>query len=176
MATRLDAVGSTAEPDALYREGAGYPALAPAEIALNLEQTFFRDLCAYAGGGVCATAGLPKDSGDNAADFLFADTSGTQTAAGKRLGAPGPENLSSHVQRNADFGFFLLDRTKSNSAAPNRVRDFISNPGNNSPQGALTIRRRIKNNTGTPIARPFSFARGLFAFARVRGYDVRRIP
>jgi hypothetical protein len=153
MATRLDAVGSTAEADALYKEGAGYPALAPADIALNLEQTFFRDLCSYAGGGVCATAGLPKDSGDNAADFLFADTAGTQTAAGKRLGAPGPENLSSHVQHNSDFGFFLLDRTKSSSVAPNRVRDFIPNPGNNSPQGTLTIRRRVRNNTGAPVGR-----------------------
>jgi hypothetical protein len=153
MATRLDAVGSTAEADALYREGAGYPALTPADIALNLEQTFFRNLCSYAGGGICATAGLPKDSGDNAADFLFADTAGTQTAAGKRLGAPGPENLSSHVQRNSDFGFFLLDRTKSSSVAPNRVRDFIPNPGNNSPQGTLTIRRRVKNNTGAPVGR-----------------------
>jgi hypothetical protein len=153
MATRLDAVGSTAEPDALYKEGAGYPALTPADIALNLEQTFFRDLCSYAGGGICATAGLPKDSGDNAADFLFADTAGTQTAAGKRLGAPGPENLSSHVQRNSGFGFFLLDRTKSSSVAPNRVRDFIPNPGNNSPQGTLTIRRRVRNNTGAPVGR-----------------------
>jgi hypothetical protein len=151
METRLDAVGSTAETDALYKEGAGYTALAPADISLNLEHSFYRDLCSFANGVGCTTAGRPKDSGDNAADFLFVDTKGTQTAAGRRLGAPGPENLSSPVERNADFGFLLLDRTKSNSAAPNRDRNFSPADPNNAPNGKLTIRRRVTNNTGAPI-------------------------
>jgi hypothetical protein len=153
MGTRLDAVGSTAEADALYKEGAGYTALAPADIALNLEHSFYRDLCSFAGGVGCTTAGRPKNSGDNAADFLFVDTKGTQTAAGRRLGAPGPENLSSPVERNHDFGFALLDATKSSSAPPNRDRNFSPGDPSNAPNGKLTIRRRVTNNTGAPIIR-----------------------
>ena len=153
MATRLDAVGSTAETNALYKEGAGYTALAPADIALNLEHSFYRDICSFAGGVGCTTQGRPKDSGDNASDFLFVDTKGTQTAAGRRLGAPGPENLSSPVERNHDFGFALLDATKSSSAPPNRDRNFSPGDPNNAPNGKLTIRRRVTNNTGAPIIR-----------------------
>jgi Calx-beta domain len=152
MTTRLDAVGSTAEPDALYREGAGYPALSPSDIALNLEHSFYRSTCSFVNGVGCTTPGLPKDSDDNAADFLFVDTSGTQTAAGKRLGTPGPEGLPSPVQRNADFGFAPLDRSKATSSAPNRSRDFTPDLANNSPQGTLAIRRRVTNSTGTPVA------------------------
>jgi hypothetical protein len=153
MGTRLDAVGSTAETDALYKEGAGYTALAPADIALNLEHSFYRDLCSFAGSVGCTTQGRPKDSGDNASDFLFVDTKGTQTAAGRRLGVPGPENLSSPVERNNAFGFALLDATKSSSAPPNRDRNFSPGDPNNAPNGKLTIRRRVTNNTGAPIIR-----------------------
>ena len=149
--TRLDAVGSDAEADELYREGAGYTALAPADIALHLEHTFYRELCSYAGGGICATRGLPKDSGVNAADFVFVDTLSTQTAAGRHLGAPGPENLSSHAARNTAFGFFLLDATKSSAVVPNRERTFTAGDPDSAPNGVLYIRRRVQNNTGAPV-------------------------
>jgi hypothetical protein len=149
--TRLDAAGSTAEADALYREGAGYPALAPAETALNLEHSFYRSLCSFVGNVGCTTPGLPKDSGDNAADFLFIDTEGTQTAAGKRLGTPGPENLGAPLQRNNAFGFALLDGTKAGSVAPNRSRDFTPGDPSTSPNGTLAIRRRVTNLTGAPV-------------------------
>lgn len=151
MTTRLDAVGSNAETDELYRENAGYPALAPADTALHLEHTFYRELCSYAGGGICATQGLPNDSNVNASDFVFVDTLGTQTAAGRHLGAPGPENLSSHVQRNNALGFFLLDSTKPNAAVPNRERTFTAGDPNSAPNGVLYIRRRVQNNTGAPV-------------------------
>ncbi|HEV7893656.1 MAG TPA: Calx-beta domain-containing protein [Pyrinomonadaceae bacterium] len=151
MGTRLDAVGSDAEANALYREGTGYAALAPADIALHLEHAFYRELCSYAGGGVCATHGLPKDSGDNAADFVFVDTLGTQTAAGRHLGAPGPENLSSHVERNTTFGFLMLDATKSSAVVPNRERTFTPGDPASAPNGVLYLRRRVQNNTGAPV-------------------------
>ena len=149
--TRLDAVGSTAETTTLYKEGAGYTALAAADLAANLEHSFYRSLCSYVPGAGCTTPGLPRDTGDNASDFLFVDTEGTPTAAGQRLGAPSPENLFSPIQSNAQFSSTLLDVTKPAAQAPNRVRDFTSNPGNNSDFGTLSIRRRVTNNTGADV-------------------------
>jgi hypothetical protein len=151
-ANRLDAAGSNAETNALYKEGAGYPALSIG----NLEHALFRDLCgrgANASGQTCPTAGSPKDTDDNASDFLFADTRGTATAAGQRLGAPGPENIHSPVQRNDRVALLLLDATKGSNDPPNRVRDFASDPANNSPFGTLSVRRRVVNNTGAPVTR-----------------------
>jgi hypothetical protein len=153
-ASRLDAAGSTSEANALYREGAGYPAIA----ALNIDYAFFRDLCGKGGSttqpGGCPAGGLPKDTNDNGVDFVYVDTSGVNNGPGaQRLGAPGPENLSSPVQRNSSFSSPLLDSTVSASAPPNRVRDFTSDPANNSTFGTLEIRRRYTNNTGAPVTR-----------------------
>ena len=39
------------------------------------------------------------------------------------------------------------------SGPPNRVRDFTSDPANNSQFGTLSIRRRVVNNTGGAITR-----------------------
>src|SRR2546423_388661 len=155
--TRLDAVGSTSESNALYKEGAGYAALAPSDIAQNLEHSFSRDQCGKGGSptafGPCPTHGLLKDTNATAADFIFADTNGTPAAAGQRLGAPGPENLSSPRQQNAGMPGFSLDQTVSSASPPNRVRDFTQDAQNNSDSGTLDIRRRVVNNTGAPVTR-----------------------
>jgi hypothetical protein len=103
--------------------------------------------------GVCPSGGFLVDTDNNAANFVFVDTNGTSAGAGQRLGAPGPENLSSPIQRNASFSGLLLDATVAQSAAPNRVRDFTSDPANNSTFGTLSIRRRIVNNTGGNVTR-----------------------
>jgi len=42
----------------------------------------------------------------------------------------------------------FLDATVAQASPPNRVRDFTSDPGNNSTFGTLSIRRRFVNNTG----------------------------
>jgi hypothetical protein len=97
--------------------------------------------------------GNPKDSDDNAADFLFADTLGS-TIAGvpQQLGAPGPENLASPIRRDdSGISAVLLDSTKPSSAVPNRSRDFTS--GTNASMGTLSIRRRVTNNTGSNVTR-----------------------
>ena len=152
-ATRLDAVGSTSEANALYKEGTGYPALTP----FNIDYAFYRDTCGKGGsitaGGPCPTLGFPKDTDNNASDFVFVDTNGTSAGAGQRLGAPGPKNLSSPVQRNDAISALLLDATVGGGIPPNRVRDFTSDPANNSTFGTLDIRRRFVNNTGSPITR-----------------------
>ena len=152
-ATRLDAAGSTAESNTLYKQGKGYPALTP----FDTDSAFVRDTCGKGGSvttfGPCPTSGLPKNTNDNAADFYFVDTNGTSAGAGQRLGAPGPENLSSPIQQNATMPVALLDQTVNGSAIPNRARDFTSDPANNSTFGTLDIRRRVVNATGFPVTR-----------------------
>ena len=136
----------------LYKEGTGYPALTP----FSIDYSFYRDDCGKSGSittfGPCPIS-TPKDTNNNAADFVFVDTNGTSAGAGQRLGAPGPENLSSPIQRNASFAVNLLDICVGAASPPNRVRDFTSDPANNSTFGTLDIRRTIVNNTGGNVTR-----------------------
>jgi len=152
LANRYDAVGSTSEANTLYKEGPGYPALTP----FSIDYSFYRDTCGKGGSitvmGPCSIS-TPKDTDDNAADFIFVDTNGTSAGAGQRLGAPGPENLSSPIQRNASFPVTLLDPCVAPPSPPNRVRDFTSDPANNSTFGTLDIRRTVTNNTGGNVTR-----------------------
>jgi len=152
LANRLDAVGSTSEANTLYKEGTGYPALTP----FSIDYSFYRDNCGKAGSitgsGPCTTA-TPLDTNNNAVDFVFVDTNGTSAGAGQRLGAPGPENLASPIQRNASFPAGLLDSSIASSSPPNRVRDFTSVPAQNSTFGTLDIRRRIVNSSGGSATR-----------------------
>jgi hypothetical protein len=153
LANRLDAVGSTSEANTLYKEGTGYPALVP----FSINYSFYRDNCGKGGSittfGACPTGGAVKDTNNNAADFVFVDTNGTSAGAGQRLGTPGPENLSSPIERNASFAVNLLDTCVAAASPPNRVRDFTSDPPNNSTFGTLDIRRSIVNNTGGNVTR-----------------------
>jgi hypothetical protein len=153
LANLLDAVGSTSEANTLYKEGAGYPALVP----FSINYSFYRDNCGKGGSittfGACPTGGVLKDTDNNAADFVFVDTNGTSAGAGQRLGAPGPENLSSPIERNASFAVDLLDTCAAAASPPNRVRDFTSDPPNNSTFGTLDIRRTVVNNTGGNVTR-----------------------
>lgn len=154
LANRLDAVGFTSEANTLYKEGTGIPTINP---TFNIDHAFLRDTCGKGGsitaGGGCPTLGFPKDTDNNATDFYFVDTNGTSAGAGQRLGAPGPENLASPIQRNDSTTVVNLDSTQATSNPPNRVRDFTSDPANNSQNGTLSIRRRVVNNTGGAITR-----------------------
>lgn len=153
LANRIDAVGSTSEANTLYKEGTGYPALVP----FSINYSFYRDNCGKGGSittfGACPTGGSLKDTDNNAADFVFVDTNGTSAGAGQRLGAPGPENLSSPIERNASFAVNLLDTCVAAASPPNRVRDFTSDPPNNSTFGTLDVRRTVVNNTGGNVTR-----------------------
>jgi uncharacterized repeat protein (TIGR01451 family) len=153
IATRLDAVGSTAEANTLYKDGTGLPVI----VSFDAESAWVRDTCGKGGSittfGPCPTAGLPRNTNNNAADFYYVNVNGTDALAGQRLGAPGPENLSSPIQRNADVLVLNLDGTVASAASPNRVRDFTSDEANKSTFGTLDIRRRVVNATGLPITR-----------------------
>ncbi len=133
-ATRLDAAGFTSSP-ALYREGGGIPSV----VTANTEHTYYRDL----------RGGLPRDTGDNASDFLLVGTATSIQIS--RLGAPGPENIPSPIVNNATIIPTLLDPAVSSTMPPNRVRTFGMEP--NGTFGTLLIRRTITNNTGQAVSR-----------------------
>lgn len=72
LATRFDAVGSTSEANALYKEGAGYPALIP----FSIDYSFYRSYCPVSVAGadpVCTSGGSghPQDTNDNAFRLCF---------------------------------------------------------------------------------------------------------
>ena len=140
VGNRLDAVGFSGVADALYREGAG---LSPAAGITTFPQHSFLRLLA---------AGSPQDTNDNATDFIKVATDQSQ---GGKLGAPGPENLSSPVQRNATVKASFIDPNCPGNGASTtacaRVRDFT--PVTNGTNGTLSIRRRFRNNTGAPVTR-----------------------
>jgi len=144
LANRLDAVGTTSTSDSLYREGAGLPPLIP----FSIDYSWYRTIPSTGPG-----AGLPKDSNDNSADFLFVDTNGTSAGGGQRLGAPGPEGRTSpgHLGDGPGVAISLVDPGVGANASPNVVRDFTSDPANNSTFGTISVRRKFTNNTGTPI-------------------------
>ena len=139
LANRLDAVGSTSEANTLYKEGAGYPALTP----FSIDYCFHRN----------AISGTLAETNDNAADFQFEDTNGTSAGAGQRLGAPGPENLSAPIAGNGGLVVTLAEPALPAALVPNFVRDFTSDPANNSTFGTVSFRLRITNNTGANITR-----------------------
>lgn len=143
LAQRLDAAGY-AGVDSLYREGNGFPT-GGAESGGVLDYSFVRSM-------KNATNGLPKDTGDNAADFIGVSTTAAVTGQGSYLGAPGPENLSSPINRNSQFSVELIEPQSPSSSAPNRVRD-VTPILPNAPYGTLSIRRRFTNNTGQPVSR-----------------------
>lgn len=140
--TKLNAVGFGNVSDPTYREGGG---LAPsAGISTDGEYAFARKL----------TTGIPQATGDNAADFVFVATdAGTYDGVRAVLGAPGPENRNSPVQRNATIKASLIDVQQPSTSPPNRLRDATPNScgGPNCPLGTLTIRRAFKNSTGAPV-------------------------
>ena len=152
--TRLDAVGLSGQLGAnclLLSEGV---TITPPPASV-LEYSFHRDQCGKKGNpamfGPCPSNGFPVDTNDNLNDFVYADTSGTVTPLGQRLGAPGPQNISSPVVRNSTISTLLIDANIGAPAPPNRVRDLT--PGTNAANGTLSVRRRFVNNTGAPVTR-----------------------
>lgn len=148
-AGRLDSVGFETAQGAGFKEGTG---IAPV-VNENDQQSFVRSL----------TTGRPIDTDNNAADFLTLSTtgcigafSGTDcTGSPAMLGAPGPQNSRSPLQRNATIKASLIDPAKSSTESPNRLRNTTPdpNPANNSAAGTFTIRRKFTNNTGQAVTR-----------------------
>lgn len=138
ITNRLDAVGFTTTVNGLYREGTGLSPLT----STNGQYSFVRKL----------TSGFPHDTGNNAADFTFIATDGGNYGVLATLGAPGPEGLSSPLQRNAQLPVTVIDPAVSANVAPNRLRDTTA-VGPNAAAGTLVMRRKITNNTNGVVTR-----------------------
>jgi len=140
---RLDAVGFNSVSDQMYREGTGLAAID----AVQAEQSFVRKF---------NNAGQPQDTGDNAADFrLISKTADSFGASQSLLGAPGPENLASPIQRNATIKPSLIDPAcpgfGAATSACARVRTAEGANPTNAAFGTLLIRRRFTNKTNAPV-------------------------
>jgi hypothetical protein len=141
LANRLDAAGfSSADP--LYREGAG---LAPVG-ATNAEYSHVRNL----------TTGFPQDTNENAADFVLVHTAGAAlNGVPSVIGAPGPENRLSPIQRNAVIKASLIDPGCAGGGAATsacaRVRTGAGANPQNAAFGTLLIRRKFRNTTSEAV-------------------------
>lgn len=130
---RLDAVGFSAVANPLFREGNGLGL----PVTTDVEHSFVRRL----------TTGTAQDTDNNLADFALIATNGNQQLSAAQLGAPGPENLNSPIQRNGSIKPSLVEPQQANNVPPNRVRNGSGDAG------TLSFRRRFTNNTGTPVTR-----------------------
>jgi hypothetical protein len=141
---RIDAVGFDAETNAAYREGAGLPAI----LANDGQYSFVRRL----------TTGIPQDTNNNAADFLMVSTNAASYGAIQSvLGAPGPQNSGSHLQRNASIKSSFIDPQCGGFGTPTsacaRVRTANNANPTNAAFGTLLLRRKFTNTTGQKINR-----------------------
>src|SRR5262249_22125646 len=155
----------------------------PALVNTSLDHAYVRrqvpTCTGSSGGGGCTSvqavktnlapnSSQPFDSNNNSFDFYFVDTAGTGGRAEQRLGAPGPENLSSPILTSNVTQNFLQDRFDTCAgplAEPNRHRDLTPDVPNNSTLGTLEFRRTWTNKTGGNITR-----------LRFRIIDVTTVP
>ena len=123
---------------------AGRRTAATCPVSANAEHSFVRK----------QTTGFPRDTDDNASDFQLVATDPTQLD-GATLGAPGPENLTSPLQRSLLLiRSTLLDPCAAVDSPPNRVRDTSNlDPANHMSLGSLVFRRRFTNSTGQAVTR-----------------------
>ncbi|HLL73485.1 MAG TPA: carboxypeptidase regulatory-like domain-containing protein [Pyrinomonadaceae bacterium] len=141
---RLDAVGFNSEINPFFRELFGLPVIA----TTDGQYSFVRKL----------TNGTPQDTDNNEADFLLVSTNAASFGTIQSvLGAPGPENLASHIQRNATIKAQLVDPQCAGFGAANtacaRVRTSAGANPTNAAFGTLLIRRKFSNTTGQKINR-----------------------
>jgi hypothetical protein len=170
--TRLDAVGPTEEANMLYKEGTGVRNLMPLPSAhsyvrrlpggcIGTSPSDVDSNCASFT-SVISTAPPssvhPQDTDNNRDDFIFVDAQGTNLNAEgglmRRLGAPGPQNSTSPIDRSANIKSSLVFPCAGAHESPNTVRVIPPEPG--APpqtQGTFEIRRRWTNRTGGSISR-----------------------
>jgi hypothetical protein len=92
--------------------------------------------------------------------MLVSTNPGALTSGVANLGAPGPENAASPINRTNVIPGAPIDSTVAPSLSPNRVRDRNSYTDTLTPTtarvynlGTLSIRRRFTNATGSPVTR-----------------------
>ncbi|HEV7902787.1 MAG TPA: kelch repeat-containing protein [Pyrinomonadaceae bacterium] len=139
---RLDAAGPADEPNALYKEGNG---IATISGGAGNNYSFYRYL----------RRGLPTDGDFNGTDFELVSTS--SNPSGSVLGAPGPENNGSPVQRNLALDGSFVDPACTGVGSPTsacaRVRTAQGANPQNAAFGTLLLRRKFTNRTGGNVTR-----------------------
>jgi hypothetical protein len=103
-------------------------------------------------------SGNPLDTNVSSGDFVVVSTTPATPVgdnATPRLGAPGPERLTSPVVKGigTEFGSYLVAPCLAATAAPNRVRDTSPGDPSTSSLGTLAFRRTYHNLTGGPVTR-----------------------
>lgn len=136
--TIVDQVGMSA--GSAYKEGT---TLAPMVADAVSDYSYVRRM----------VSGVPQDTNNNAVDFVLVSTDGNVGALTAVLGAPGPENLASPVQRNAAIKGSLIDPSQPSTASPNRVRSSSGANPTTAAFGTLSIQRRFTNTTPDAITR-----------------------
>ena len=177
LANRLDAVGSTSEANALYKEGAGYPALTP----FSINYSFTRRPaggCTGSGGGANCNSGRadPDDrragehrAGGHRQQRRRLHVRGHQRHLQRRDPAAGSagarEPLVTRVRGRVEPAGVIgrpdpaLQRTAQLRARGRRLVRAAErvvppcNPFTNSTFGTVDIRQKFANNTGAPITR-----------------------
>jgi hypothetical protein len=170
--TKLDAVGPTEESNSLYKEGTGVRNLTP----LAAPHSYVRRLPGGCLGtdpstvdanctNAAAVAGTarpssvhPQDTDNNRDDFIFVDAQGTDMNAEggtqRRLGAPGPQNSTSPIDRTGNFPASLVFPCAGSRESPNVMRVLPGpTPPVNQSQGTFEIRRKFTNRTGGSVSR-----------------------
>ena len=100
----------------------------------------------------------PQDTDNNRDDFIFVDAQGTNLNAEggsqRRLGAPGPQNSTSPINRTANVPASLVFPCAGAHENPNTVRTMPGpTPPVNQTQGTFEIRRKFTNKTGGSVSR-----------------------
>jgi len=160
LGNRVDAVGSRSETNALYREASGYQSL---PVPLPLQAAWVRLTNGSCASATCTAQSSPVsadgfvDSDNNESDFYYTNTTGSISIADgrvQRLGAPGPQNLSSPAYQ---WGGYVAPSKVSGCSPsdmpPNRVRDLTPGPATTSPLGTLELRVKWTNSGGADITR-----------------------
>lgn len=170
--TKLDAVGPTEESNTVYKEGTGVRNLSH----LAIPYSYVRRVAgtcvgtspstvdanctnesAIIGTGEALTT-TSQDTDNNRDDFIFVDAQGTDANAEggvqRRLGAAGPQNSTSPIDRTANFDISLVFPCAAANEAPNTIRALPGpTPPSTQSQGTIEIRRRFTNRTGGSVSR-----------------------
>jgi hypothetical protein len=173
LVDRLDAVGTASETNLTFKEGKGITDLLGG--CIGCEYSWVRRLPGSCTGSTpgfdnhncttttavqttpAPTSGRSQDTDNNSSDFIFVEVNAISGSLNnQRLGAPGPENLTSPVLRGNPDGTGTInpsriDPMQGSAVPPNRVRDLTPVP--NGSEGTIDIRRKFTNNTGNPVTR-----------------------
>ncbi|MGI9104956.1 MAG: lamin tail domain-containing protein [Pyrinomonadaceae bacterium] len=143
----IDMVGFSSSTAVNFREGTGLLPAGGVSPSGSEQFSFVRRM----------TSGLPQDTNNNVLDFVLVSNTGAVGSEVALLGAPGPENTSSPVQRNGLIKASLIDNCSGigepSAGCQNRVRDASTSNPATAQFGTLSIRRKFTNTGAQSVTR-----------------------